>query len=156
MRTIRVVVEASNIMGDTSYTWYIVKKKISGLELRAKQQVFSVGDVIGLRPSKNGMTTRLVRRGELTKVMSPDSKQVAYILARVEPLIGGPIDSAKVGHIVEPKIGIVDKRKSEGLEAIAKILSKVKDPSLDNVKLRDKRIYFTYNNKPYGVVIDPS
>jgi hypothetical protein len=154
MRRLTVHIETSAIKGDTAYSWYKVERKMLGLELRGKARDFRVGDVIGLRPSSSGKETRMVVRGSLNVVMSPTKSQVNYILTHVKPLIGGPIDNEKVGHIKEVKVGVKDRRINEELENIFHVLKTGAD--ITDLKIKDKRLYFKYNGRNYGVVSDPS
>lgn len=150
----KIHIEISAVKGDTAYSWYKVTRKMLGIELRGKPRDFRVGDVIGLRPSSSGKETRLVVRGALNVVMSPTRSQVNYILTHVTPLIGGPVDAEKVGHIKEVKVGVKERRINEELENIFHVLKNGTD--ITDLKIKNKRLYFKYAGRPYGVVSDPS
>jgi hypothetical protein len=152
MKTIQVTVAA--VKGEMSYNWYKVTRKMLGIELRGKPRDFRPGDVIGLRASSDGKTTRLVVRDKINVVMSPTPKQVQYILTHVEPLIGGSIDHSKVGFIPDPKIGVKDRRINDELSDLFHILKT--GNGVTDLKIDNKRLYFKYKNRPFGVVSDPS
>jgi hypothetical protein len=152
----KLTVTIAAIKGNMSYTWYKVTNKMLKMELRGKLQEFRPGDVIGLRPSTNGKSTRMVRRDSLTVVMSPTQDQIRYILQRAVPLIGGAVDGAKIGHIVEPKIGVKARRISEELEMISFILEHGGPSSVTDLKIKNNKLTFKYNGRPFGVVSDPS
>jgi hypothetical protein len=150
----KVQIEISAIKEATSYVWYKVVKKMLGLELRGKSRDLRPGDVIGLRPSTDGKSTRMVFKDNLSLVMSPTKEQVDYILKRAEPVIGGPIDKQKIGSIDVPKVSVKSRRINNELSELLLSLKKIK--GIDKLKVDNQKLYFTYNNRPYSVVSDPS
>jgi hypothetical protein len=159
-KRVRVVVTETTtaaVKGDMAYRWYkITSKRLQPMTLRGKECKLTEGQVIGLRPSTDGKTTRMVLKGELTKVMSPTREQVEYILKKASPLIGGPIDKQRIGAPDIPKVGTKERRIGEELELISSILEHGGPNSITDLKIKNKRIYFKYNGRPYGVVSDPS
>lgn len=150
----KIKVELSAILPEHNYVWYKVVKKMLGIELRGKERDFRPGDVIGLRKSTDGKSTRMVLRDKINVVMSPSKQQTDYILSKVEPLIGGPVDKSRIGAIDAPKAGIKERRINDELEEIQSIL--MRGPEIDKLRVLNKRLYFTYKGRRYGVVSDPS
>jgi len=152
MRKISVTLAA--VKGETSYTWYKVKSRVQPMDLRGKEVRLVIGDVIGLRSSSNGQSTRMVKKDNIGYVMSPSMEQVKYLLKKCEPLIGGPVDSSKIGLVEAPKLGVKERRIEEELNNLTHVLKAGAD--ITDIKVKDKRLYFKYKGRPYGIVSDPS
>ena len=143
----KIHVEISAIKDQSAYQWYKVRKRVVELPLRGKVIDLNPGDVIGLRPSTNGKSTRMVFRDKINVVYSPDENQVKKILLRSEPLIGGSVDNSKIGHLTEPKVGIKDRRVQEELTNIEQILSRGR--GITDLKVRGTYLTFKYEGRPY-------
>jgi hypothetical protein len=146
----KITVTLAATRSPMSYTWYRVVREIRGMDLRGKPRTFKPGDVIGLRPSSNGQSTRLVVR-DSNLVMSPSQDQVKLLLKKSEPLIGGPVDPSKVGHVLVPKVGIKAKRISEELELISSILQHGGPNSVTDLKVKSNKLFFKYNGRSFSV-----
>jgi hypothetical protein len=148
----KISVTVAAVRGVLAYTWYKVSKTMLGLTLRGKSIDLPVGTTIGLRPSTDGKSTRLViGTSNLGMVYSPSKEQMNKILTRSTPLIGGSIDKEKVGYTVEPKVGIKAKRISEELELISSILQHGGPNSVTDLKVKSNKLFFKYNGRSFSV-----
>jgi hypothetical protein len=96
----------------------------------------------------------MVLKDSIGYVMSPTKEQVEYLLKKCEPLIGGAIDTAKIGLVTEPKVSVKDRRILEELKDMSNILKRYKD--ITDIKIENKRLLFRYDNRPYSIISDPS
>jgi hypothetical protein len=151
MKRIQVEVTTAAIKSEMAYTWYKVTKKMLGLELKGKPRDFRVGNVIGLRPSTNGKSTRMVLRDAINIVFSPTPTQVQYILSHVAPLMG-TVNPEKVGLVPEVKPGVKERRIADELELIGFILQHGGPNSITDIKIKGNKMSFKYNGRPYWVV----
>jgi hypothetical protein len=140
------------VRGVLAYTWYKVAKTMLGLTLRGKTVDLPAGTTIGLRPSTDGKSTRMViGRDNMGMVYSPTKLQMDKILKRTVSLIGGQVSNEKVGYVVEPKLGIKARRNLTAFEAVQKLLSCIQDPEFTDLKLKSNKLFFKYNGRLFSV-----
>lgn len=130
------------IKDETSYVWYKMRKTIRGIELRGKDIDIPKDSVIGLRSSTNGKSTRMVFRDKISVVYSPTTEQAERILKSAEPLLGG-VAREKIGVVKPIRKGVKERRIEEELTTMLTLLKK-KAPQFENIRIKDKRIYFDF------------
>jgi hypothetical protein len=145
------------VRGVLAYTWYKVTKAMKGVELRGKKMDILPGTIIGLRKSADGKSTRMViGRDNMGMVYTPIRLQLVVLLKRMQPLVGGPIDNAKVGHIETPKVGVKNGRITRELEILGRILGQgahaYGPDSVIEIKAKKDSLMFKFNNRQFKIV----